>query len=132
MPTGAVLVPGSNKGWFKIYTNTLAWSWNAKTWDNNAHDIFLKIANPSTYTIEISARSSGHAIDRLAIYLLSASSAATNSTTPETKCDEIISTINQGLNQTGNRQVKTAGFSNGQIHLQANGNIWKLNGAGAR
>ncbi|MBS9461146.1 hypothetical protein KIM67_01895 [Flagellimonas sp. 389] len=62
---------GSSKdGWFKIYRsgNDIGFKWQARTSDNDAHDIFVKFDTPGTYTMEISARSSGHAIDKFVLF----------------------------------------------------------------
>lgn len=62
---------GSSKdGWFKIYRSggDLSFKWQSSTSDNDAHDIFVKFDVPGTYTMEISARSSGHAIDKFVLF----------------------------------------------------------------
>lgn len=60
----------SKDGWFKIYRsgNDLDFKWQAKTFDNNAHDIFVKFENPGTYSMEVSVRSSGHGIDKFVLF----------------------------------------------------------------
>ena len=60
----------SRDGWFKIYRsgNDLAFKWQAKTSDNDAHDIFVTFNSPGIYTMEVSARSSGHAIDKFVLF----------------------------------------------------------------
>ena len=35
---------------------------------NNSHDIFVLFQNPGVYTMEVSARSSGHAIDKFVLF----------------------------------------------------------------
>ncbi len=57
-------------GWFKVYRsgNNLGFKWQASTFDNNAHDIFVEFSAPGTYKMEISARSSGHAIDKVMLF----------------------------------------------------------------
>jgi len=57
-------------GWFKIYRsgNDLDFKWQARTFDNNAHDIFVVFENAGTYTMEVSARSSGHGIDKFVLF----------------------------------------------------------------
>ncbi len=74
-PNGA-----SKDGWFKEYMNgTGAWKWQARTSDNDAHDIFVEFDTPGIYTMEISARSDHHAIDRIVLVHSDADmSAATN------------------------------------------------------
>ena len=74
----------SKDGWFKIYRsgNDLDFKWQASTFDNNAHDIFIDFDTPGTYTMEISARSSGHGIDKFALFGTSLNKEdATSSTT---------------------------------------------------
>ncbi|KKM85923.1 hypothetical protein LCGC14_1284170, partial [marine sediment metagenome] len=61
---------GSN-GYFKIYRSgggSEIYDWQARTSDNDAHNIYVWIVNPGTYTFEVSERSAGHAIDKMALY----------------------------------------------------------------
>ncbi|WP_378177423.1 hypothetical protein [Aquimarina sp. SS2-1] len=64
-PNGA-----SKDGWFKIYKSGPAdqWKWQSSTSDNDGHDIFVEFDTPATYTMEVSARSSFHALDRFVIF----------------------------------------------------------------
>lgn len=57
-------------GWFKIYRsgNDLDFKWQATTFDNNGHDIFVQFDNSGTYLMEVSARSSGHGIDKFVLF----------------------------------------------------------------
>lgn len=56
-------------GWFKIYNNTRdKWSWGSKTSDHDAHNIYAKFKKAGIYTIELSGRSMGFALDRLTLY----------------------------------------------------------------
>ncbi|MEM9718980.1 MAG: DUF5060 domain-containing protein [Bacteroidota bacterium] len=60
--------PG-NSGFFKIYrSGGGAFKWDARTIDNNGFPVYLYITNPGTYTMEISERSAGHKVDRIALY----------------------------------------------------------------
>lgn len=62
---------GSSKdGWFKIYRsgNNLGFKWQSSTSDNDGHNIFVTFNSPGVYTMEVSARSSGHAIDRFVLF----------------------------------------------------------------
>ncbi|MEO0528110.1 MAG: hypothetical protein AAFZ89_12840, partial [Bacteroidota bacterium] len=61
---------GGADGWFKVYRsgNDLDFKWQARTFDNNAHNIFVTFNEAGVYTMEISARSSGHAIDRFVLF----------------------------------------------------------------
>ena len=58
----------SGRGFFKVYTNQAGrWSWQSKTSDHDAHDVLVTFAKAGTYTVSISGRSRGHAIDRLVL-----------------------------------------------------------------
>ncbi len=58
------------EGWFKVYRsgNDLDFKWQANTFDNNAHAIYVSFDEPGNYVMEISARSSGHAIDQFVLF----------------------------------------------------------------
>lgn len=60
----------SADGWFKVYRsgNDLDFKWQARTSDNDAHDIFVRFDDAGTYTMEISGRSKGHAIDKFLLF----------------------------------------------------------------
>lgn len=59
----------SADGWFKIYTSEAnTWSWQARTSDGNPHEVFVKFDTPGVYTMQVSARSAGHGIDRMVMY----------------------------------------------------------------
>jgi len=58
-----------NNGYFKVYMNQLNdWWYEGSTSDSNAHNIYVRFDNPGTYTLEISGRSTGFAIDRIILY----------------------------------------------------------------
>ncbi|MDO6489953.1 MULTISPECIES: hypothetical protein [unclassified Cellulophaga] len=62
---------GSSKdGWFKIYRsgNDLDFKWQASTSDNDSHPVFVTFDKAGVYTMEISARSPGHAIDKFVLF----------------------------------------------------------------
>jgi len=65
-PNGA-----SKDGWFKIYRSgtPLDFKWQARTSDNDAHNVFVTFDNPGVYTMEVSGRSKGHAIDKFVLYI---------------------------------------------------------------
>lgn len=72
-PHGSGMVPNPNgagsAGWFKVYQNQLNnWTWDASTSDNDPHPIFIDFDTAGIYTVEISGRSNGHAIDRFVLY----------------------------------------------------------------
>ena len=60
----------SADGWFKVYRSSgnLSFQWEAFTSDFDPHRIFVKFNNPGEYTMEVSARSSGHAIDKFILF----------------------------------------------------------------
>ncbi|MEM9984598.1 MAG: hypothetical protein AAF804_05830 [Bacteroidota bacterium] len=59
----------SADGWLKIYQNSLNnWTWATRTSDRDPHDIYVEFDTAGVYTLEISGRSTGHAINRLALY----------------------------------------------------------------
>lgn len=64
-PNGA-----SKEGWFKAYRsgNDLSFKWQARTSDNDAHDIYVEFETTGVYTMEVSGRSSGHGIDRFVLF----------------------------------------------------------------
>ena len=66
-PDGA----GSN-GYFKIYrsggANPEVYDWQAKTFDITPYNIYVRFVQSGTYTFEVSERSAGHAIDKMALY----------------------------------------------------------------
>lgn len=82
----------SKDGWFKVYRggNDLDFKWQSATNDGDAHDIFVVFNAPGTYLMEISARSSGHGIDKFALFNSNVSKTdATNSTDfSAISCDE--------------------------------------------
>ncbi|WP_167960951.1 PKD domain-containing protein, partial [Saonia flava] len=58
-------------GFFKVYRSggsSETYDWQARTFDNDNHEIFVWFVNPGTYTMEVSERSLGHAIDRMVLY----------------------------------------------------------------
>lgn len=64
LPEGA----GKN-GWFKVYMNRKnEWFWRSNTSDNDPHNIFVEFKNTGMYTMEISARSAYHAVDRFVLF----------------------------------------------------------------
>ena len=73
-PNGTGKTPNPNgsssNGWFKIYRsgNDLDFKWQASTSDNDSHDIYVVFNASGTYTMEVSARSSGHAIDQFVLF----------------------------------------------------------------
>ncbi len=75
-------------GWFKIYVSEInIWSWQTRTNDGNPYEVFASFDTPGVYTIQVSARSKGHGIDRLVMFHSSVNQAtATNAALGETLC----------------------------------------------
>lgn len=71
-PHGSGKTPNPNGagagGWFKVYVSSSAWSWQATTSDFDGHPIYARFNSAGVYTIQISARSSFHFIDRMVLY----------------------------------------------------------------
>jgi len=72
-PHGSGMTPNPNgsgsDNWFKIYQNVFGdWTWRTFTSDHDPHDIYVEFDHPGIYTLEISGRSFGHAIDRMVLY----------------------------------------------------------------
>ncbi len=77
---------GKQSGFFKIYTNQIGfWSWQTTTRDFDPHNIFVEFSQPGVYSLEVSGRSDGHAIDRIVLYLANSvsESFATSTARPE-------------------------------------------------
>ncbi len=68
----------SNDGFFKIFRSgsDLSFKWQSKTSDNDGHDVFVVFDSPGVYTMDIAARSSGHAIDKFILFNTSISMSA--------------------------------------------------------
>lgn len=59
----------SKDGWTKVYSSGATdWKWSAFTSDNDAHAIYIEVDKAGVYTLEISARSDFHLIDRIVIH----------------------------------------------------------------
>ncbi|WP_299836555.1 hypothetical protein [uncultured Tenacibaculum sp.] len=73
-PKGTGKTPNPNgasaDGWFKIYRsgNDLDFKWQAATSDNDSHNVYVKFENSGVYSMQVSARSSGHAIDKFMLF----------------------------------------------------------------
>lgn len=71
-PGGSGKTPVANGatsgGWFKVYTNTINWNWTTNTSDRNPHAIYASFNSAGVYSIQVSARSKGHSIDRMVLY----------------------------------------------------------------
>ncbi len=72
-PKGSGKSPNPNgasaDGWFKVYRtgNNTDFKWEAYTSDHDGHIIHADFDSPGIYTMEISARSTGHGVDKFAL-----------------------------------------------------------------
>ena len=80
-PNGA-----SSGGWFKVYTNTINWSWSTQTSDFDPHNVFAVFNSPGVYRIQVSGRSNGHLIDRMVLHRTSYSGNPQNLGLAQTNC----------------------------------------------
>lgn len=137
-PAGA----GGN-GWFKIYMNSLSWTWNTLTSDNDPHDIYVQFNSSGVYTMELSARSAFHLIDRLVLH--KNASNPLSLTNPETKCSDQVTNVpvtsiavspTSASIQTGSSQQLTATVSPSTatnktvIWSSSNANVATVNSSG--
>ena len=78
----------TSDGWFKVYVSEInKWSWQTRTSDGNPHAIYVKFDTPGVYTMQVSARSKGHGIDRMVLFHSSVNSTtALDPNQPETSC----------------------------------------------
>lgn len=94
-PKGSGKSPNPNgaggSGWFKIYMNSLSWTWNTLTSDNDPHDIYVQFNSSGVYTMELSARSAFHLIDRLVLH--KNASDPLSLTNQETKCSDQVTNV---------------------------------------
>ncbi|MGL1889520.1 MAG: DUF5060 domain-containing protein [Reichenbachiella sp.] len=86
--TAETLPEGSGKeGWFKVYlANDTTWTWSTNTSDNDGHAIKVSFEKPGEYKMLLSARSSNHQIDKIALY-----SGTVNPYNPQDKGEAIVS-----------------------------------------
>lgn len=81
----------SKDGWFKIFRSgsDLDFKWNSLTYDNNGHEVFVVFNTPGTYLMEVSARSSGHGIDKFVLFneSLTFEEATSSSEISDISCD---------------------------------------------
>ncbi len=114
-------------GWFKIYTNTINWSWSTFTSDHDPHNIYARFSSPGVYSIQISGRSQGHTIDRMVLHKesnyttaqaqsLSRGATSCSGGTNPPPAENIAPTVN--ITNPSNGQTFTAG-SNVTIGLSA-------------
>lgn len=98
-PKGIGKTPNPNgssaNGWMKIYQNNPNnWSWKTRTSDNDPHEIYVEFDTTGIYTLEISGRSNGHAINRLALFHSEASaSQSLDLTRPESELVQAVGIV---------------------------------------
>lgn len=96
-PKGVGKTPNPNgtskDGWLKIYQNNQNnWTWITRTSDHDPHEIFVEFDTTGIYKLEISGRSNGHAINRLALFHDEANAAqALDLSRPESQRIDIVS-----------------------------------------
>lgn len=55
--------------WYKVYLNTeSAWTWDASNTDNNPRSLSWNLTANTEYSVQISVRSDGHALDRIVLW----------------------------------------------------------------
>ena len=89
----------SGNGYFKIYRSgglPETYDWQARTSDNDAHNIYIWFVNPGTYSFEVSERSAGHAIDKMALYKVDGPSFSNNALTSAGESDRGPGDANDG------------------------------------
>jgi len=79
----------TSDGWLKVYSSGATdWRWSARTSDNDAHDIYIEVAEPGVYTLQFSARADFMLLDRVVIHRESVpESTAQAEDQPETPCE---------------------------------------------
>ncbi|MEE4175088.1 MAG: hypothetical protein V2I57_12620 [Xanthomonadales bacterium] len=82
--TGGTPNGGGGNGWFKVYTSGAnSWNWNARTSDNDAHNIYARFDQPGVYDLRLAARSSFHLIDRMVLVSDAYGGNETNTSLPQ-------------------------------------------------
>lgn len=135
-PSGSGKTPNPNGassgGWFKVYTNTIDWSWSTSTSDNDPHVIYATFNSAGVYDVLVSGRSNGHWIDRLVLYKEGSytASQAQSLSRAETRCDGSVppptntAVINSLQLFNANSDVAIGTLSNGLvINLAQTGNV---------
>ena len=62
----------SDDGFLKVYQNDPSgWNWKTATSDHDAHYVLVTFTSPGIYDVDVSARSYGHAIDRIVLQYIS-------------------------------------------------------------
>jgi hypothetical protein len=110
-PNGA----GSD-GWFKVFSSdTTNWTWSTNTSDNDSHQIFVRFDSPGIYTMEISARSEFHFLDR--IVLSKNVSDPTNLSHAETPCTGTLSTTDNSDHEVNIKVFPNPVTSSNSIYI---------------
>ena len=110
------LVNGSgSNNWFKAYSNSLSWNWQTRTNDNVPYQVYVRFDTPGVYTMEISARSKNHFIDR--IVLTTNTSGQQNLELSETLCNS------NNINSTSAKDSSSSTLSQVKIENSGNDNL---------
>ncbi len=89
---GGSVVDLIQNNWFKVYQNQGKdkWNFDARTVDNNPHEIFALISSPGVYRVELSGRSTQFKVDRLVLFSENVSEAtATDINNMESGCSSL-------------------------------------------
>jgi len=108
----------SSDGWFKVYSSgTTNWTWSTNTSDNDPHQIYVQFDSPGVYTMEISARSQYHFLDRIILYKDISTANATNLNLPETSCSNSLSTTDISYIKNNVKVFPNPVNSSNNIHI---------------
>jgi len=58
----------SSDGWLKVFKNNPGWTWQTRTSDFEDFNVFVEFNEAKVYTLEISARSDEHLIDKMVLW----------------------------------------------------------------
>lgn len=62
-------IPGAgNENWVKVFMGQFEWTWGTNSGDELSLDLYATFDNPGVYTMQISSRSTFHAVDRFILY----------------------------------------------------------------
>ncbi|GAB4398930.1 MAG: hypothetical protein OHK0053_18310 [Microscillaceae bacterium] len=115
-------------GFFKIYINSLSsWVWASSTSDNDPHQIYVWFVNPGTYTLQVSNRSAGHAIEKMALYKIG-TYGNSYSTTTLTNAPESPRVTGESAGSAGIYDVTVTATDNGIVPQSASQTFtWLVN-----
>ncbi|WP_194535002.1 PKD domain-containing protein [Zobellia nedashkovskayae] len=131
-PDGTTPEGSSSNGYFKIYRSgglSETYDWQARTSDNDSHDVYVWFVNPGTYTMEVSERSAGHAIDKMALYKVDGPTYSDNQLTSANESSRAGDNANVGDNSPYNVTV-TATDNNDPTNKSDVEFTWVINDTG--